>query len=224
MSVWQLQMALEKLAQGRFDKGNTAFVAKRLAESPTGEIRLMESICERENLRKALHWVEHSEGAPGVDGMKTTQLCGYLRRHWEKIKVSLRAGGYKPLSRPSHRQVPCVYHHQLPPTRFGHCPVIQVALFFKWIKQHLRIKAFYGTTENAVRIQIWVAIAVYVLIAVIRKRANLTHRPYAILQILSVTLFEKTPILQVFAQHQSTPEPLGMRDQLCLPGFLAGQE
>jgi len=96
MSAWQMQMDLGELAQGRFDKGNPAFIAKRLAESPTGEIRLMESICERENMRKALHRVEQNGGAPGVDGMKTTQLRGYLRRHWEKIKASLMEGTYKP--------------------------------------------------------------------------------------------------------------------------------
>lgn len=99
----------------------------------------------------------------------------------------------------------------------------QVELFFKWIKQHLRIKAFYGTSENAVRVQIWVAIAVYVLIAIIRKRAKLPHSPYAILQILSVTLFEKTPILQLFAEYQPIPEPPGCQNQPCLPGFLTGQ-
>jgi len=99
----------------------------------------------------------------------------------------------------------------------------QVELFFKWIKQHLRIKAFYGTSENAVRVQIWVAIAVYVLIAIIRKRANLPHSPYAVLQILSVTLFEKTPILHVFTQHQPISEPPDCHNQPCFPGFLTGQ-
>lgn len=99
----------------------------------------------------------------------------------------------------------------------------QVELFFKWLKQHLRIKAFYGTSDNAVRVQIWVAISVYVLINIIRKRANLTQSPYTILQILSVTLFEKTPIFQSFADHQPTPETPDMQNQQCLPGFLTGQ-
>ena len=71
----------------------------------------------------------------------------------------------------------------------------QVELFFKWIKQHLRIKAFYGTSENAVKTQIWIAISVYVLIAIIKKQLNLKLSLYSILQILSVALFEKTPIL-----------------------------
>src|ERR1035438_1167458 len=72
----------------------------------------------------------------------------------------------------------------------------QVELFFKWIKQHLRIKAFFGTTENAVKTQIWIAVSVYVLVAIVRKRMSLDFSLYQILQILSLTLFEKTPILQ----------------------------
>src|SRR5437016_6120789 len=73
----------------------------------------------------------------------------------------------------------------------------QVELFFKWIKQHLRIKAFYGTSENAVKTQIWIAVSVYVLVAIVRKRLGLEVSLYQILQILSLTLFEKTPILCV---------------------------
>jgi hypothetical protein len=72
----------------------------------------------------------------------------------------------------------------------------QVELFFKWIKQHLRIKAFFGTSENAVKTQIWIAIAVYVLVAIVRKRLSLEATLYQILQILSLTPFEKTPLLQ----------------------------
>jgi transposase len=72
----------------------------------------------------------------------------------------------------------------------------QVELFFKWIKQHLRIKAFYGTSENAVKTQIWIAVSVYVLVAIVRKRLELEASLYQILQVLSLTLFEKTPILR----------------------------
>ena len=71
----------------------------------------------------------------------------------------------------------------------------EVELFFKWIKQHLRIKAFYGTSENAVKTQIWIAVSIYVLVAIVRKRLGLAASLYQTLQILSVTLFEKTPIL-----------------------------
>src|SRR6266550_860606 len=70
----------------------------------------------------------------------------------------------------------------------------QVELFFKWIKMHLRIKAFYGTSENAVKTQIWIALSVYVLVAISRKRLGLEASLHKLLQILSVTLFEKTPI------------------------------
>jgi hypothetical protein len=86
----------------------------------------------------------------------------------------------------------------------------QVELFFKWIKQHLRIKAFYGTSENAVKTQIWVAVSVYVLVAIVRKRLTLQASLYQILQILSVTLFEKTPILQALQASDSQeglPDP-----------------
>ena len=72
----------------------------------------------------------------------------------------------------------------------------QVELFFKWIKQHLRIKAFYGTSENAVKTQIWIAVSTYVLVAIVRKRLGLEVSLYQILQVLSVTLFEKVPVLQ----------------------------
>jgi transposase len=82
----------------------------------------------------------------------------------------------------------------------------QVELFFKWIKQHLRIKAFYGTSENAVKTQIWVAVSVYVLVAIVRKRLALGASLYQILQILSVTLFEKTPILQALQASDSLEE------------------
>lgn len=76
----------------------------------------------------------------------------------------------------------------------------QVELFFRWIKQHLRIKAFYGTTENAVKIQVWVALSTYLLVAIVKKRLGLDMNLHKILQILSISLFEKTPILQGFLE------------------------
>jgi hypothetical protein len=79
----------------------------------------------------------------------------------------------------------------------------KVELFFKWIKQHLRIKAFYGTTENAVKTQIWIAISVYVLVAIVKKRLKLEQSLYSLLQILSVTLFEKTLLSQAFSQGEA---------------------
>ena len=72
-----------------------------------------------------------------------------------------------------------------------------IELFFKWIKQHLRIKAFYGTSENAVKTQIWIAVSMYLLVAIMKKMLKIELSLYTILQILSVTVFEKMPILQV---------------------------
>jgi hypothetical protein len=95
----------------------------------------------------------------------------------------------------------------------------QVELFFKWIKQHLRIKAFCGTTENAVKTQIWIAIAVYVLAAIVKKELRLESSLYTILQILSVTLFEKTPILQALSQADLPLDIHGTRKQLTLFDF-----
>jgi hypothetical protein len=92
----------------------------------------------------------------------------------------------------------------------------QVELFFKWIKQHLRIKAFYGTSENAVKAQIWIAVSAYVLVAIMRKRLALEVSLYQILQILSLTLFEKTPILQALQPSDSEENPLDYSNQLNL--------
>jgi hypothetical protein len=90
----------------------------------------------------------------------------------------------------------------------------QIELFFKWIKQHLRIKAFYGTSISAVKTQIWIAVSTYVLVAIIRKRLNLQLNLYTILQILSVTLFEKVPLDQLFVNYdyKNLPE---LKEPLC---------
>jgi hypothetical protein len=92
----------------------------------------------------------------------------------------------------------------------------QVELFFKWIKQHLRIKAFYGTTENAVKTQIWIAITVYVLVAIVKKKLKLEQSLYTILQILSVAVFEKTPIDRALASTDHTDQNCSTSNQLQL--------
>jgi Domain of unknown function (DUF4372)/Transposase DDE domain len=92
----------------------------------------------------------------------------------------------------------------------------QIELFFKWIKQHLRIKAFYGTSENAVKTQIWIAVSIYVLVAIIRKRLRLETSLYQNLQILSVTLFEKTPILRALQVDDSQSDLLDHANQFML--------
>jgi hypothetical protein len=92
----------------------------------------------------------------------------------------------------------------------------QVELFFKWIKQHLRIKKFYGLSPNAVKTQIWIAISVYVLLAIVRKRLRLEIKLFPMSQILSLSLFEKSPILQAFSQLNSLDEPETPCNQLNL--------
>jgi hypothetical protein len=92
----------------------------------------------------------------------------------------------------------------------------QIELFFKWIKQHLRIKAFFGTTENAVKTQIWIAVSVYVLIAIVRKRLNVSASLYELLQILSLTVFERVPLIQLFTQHDPAHDYINPQNQLNL--------
>ena len=92
----------------------------------------------------------------------------------------------------------------------------QVELFFKWIKQHLRIKAFFGTTENAVNTQIWIAISVYVLIAIVKKRLNLSASLFELLQIFSLTLFERVSIIQLLTQCQPVNQLTTPQNQLNL--------
>ncbi|HEY4721162.1 MAG TPA: IS4 family transposase [Anaerolineae bacterium] len=95
----------------------------------------------------------------------------------------------------------------------------QIELFFKWIKQHLRIKSFFGTSANSVKTQIWIAIAVYVLVAIIKKQLRLPHRLYTILQILSLTLFEKIPISSLFSHLDPATELPPPSNQLTLFDF-----
>ena len=92
----------------------------------------------------------------------------------------------------------------------------QIELFFKWIKQHLRIKNFFGTSDNCVKTQVWIAVSVYVLVAIAKKRLGLKHDLYTMLQILSLTLFEKTPILSLFQQLDDNLEMVHNVNQLKL--------
>lgn len=95
----------------------------------------------------------------------------------------------------------------------------RVELFFKWIKQHLRLKAFYGTSENAVKTQIWIALSVYVLVAIVKKRLALDGSLYKLLQVLSLTLFEKMPISTAFSDVGSKVNEGDARNQLYLFDF-----
>jgi hypothetical protein len=94
----------------------------------------------------------------------------------------------------------------------------QIELFFKWIKQHLRIKRFFGTSANSVKTQVWIAVAVYVLVAILKKHLRLPHSLYTILQVLSLTLFEKTPIPSLFQRFDATGELPHDSNQLTLFG------
>ena len=95
----------------------------------------------------------------------------------------------------------------------------QIELLFKWIKQHLRIKHFFGTSANAVKTQLWVAISVYVLVAIIRKELQIDRSRAEILQILSITLLEQTPLFTVLANESPLPEPSPDLNQLMLFDF-----
>ena len=95
----------------------------------------------------------------------------------------------------------------------------QVELFFKWIKQHLRIKQFYGPSDNAVKTQIWIAVSVYVLVAIVKKRLALEASLYTLLQIFSVTLFEKMPMPQALSETRNTCQENRIGTQLNLFGF-----
>jgi hypothetical protein len=92
----------------------------------------------------------------------------------------------------------------------------QVELFFKWIKQHLRIKQFYGTSENAVKTQIWIAVSVYVLVAIVKKRQGISASLYEMLQILSLTLFEKTPLNELFSTIRTPDDKSHFANQMNL--------
>jgi IS4 transposase len=92
----------------------------------------------------------------------------------------------------------------------------QVELFFKWIKQNLRIKTFYGTSENAVKTQIWIAVSVYVLVAIMKKQLNIQASLYTILQVLSVSAFERTPLFQLLAKPDYKSQEVDIDNQLVL--------
>jgi hypothetical protein len=139
---------------------------------------------------------------------QTIRLTGVYSRtdypaHLRRVKFHDAAQSRQLVFLTNHFQLPALTVAQLYRCRW------QVELFFKWIKQHLRIKAFFGTSENAVKVQVWIAISVYVLVAIVKKRLNLNASLYTILQILSLTLFEKTPLNQVLpisqAQIATTP-------------------
>jgi len=165
--------------------------------------------------RRSSHQVERSTGLRSdqtilLTGVRTAQRYpDPLRRiHYFDAEKDLRL-----IFLTNNFLLPALTIAQLYRTRW------KVELFFRWIKQHLRIKAFYGTTENAVKTQVWVALSVYVLVAIVKKQLGLDMSLYKILQILSITIFEKTPILEGFFNFADESEPLNTWKQLNLFDF-----
>ena len=154
------------------------------------------------------------EKATGVQCGQIVVLTGYYSKkaYPEKLR---RIRVYD--SEKKRRLVFLTNHFSLPPETIAdlYRSRWQVELFFKWIKQNLRIKAFYGTSENAVKTQIWIAISVYVLVAIIKKRLKIELSLYTILQIFSVSVFEKIPILQALTddayKNQITSGPIQLK-------------
>lgn len=176
----------------------------------------------RKNFRFQRRYSQPVDKSTGLRLDQTVVLVGfYVLRDYptvlRRIAYSDPVSGKKLVFLTNNFTVPALTIAQLYRCRW------QVELFFKWIKQHLRIKSFYGTSDNAVRTQVWIAIAVYVMVALLKKRLKLSLSLHAMLQILSLTLFEKTPLLQVFSDPDMLTENIDHHNQPCLPGFLTGQ-
>lgn len=159
-----------------------------------------------------------SDRANGIVADQTVALNGYLSQrdypsHLRRIRFHDQATGKTLVFLTNQVTLPATTICALYKSRW------QVELFFKWIKQHLRIKAFYGTSENAVKTQIWIAISTYLLVAIIKKRLDLPGSLYTLLQVLSVTLFEKMPIQQALQQKDYTNPQLTDSNQLILFDF-----
>ena len=162
--------------------------------------------------RRCSHPVDQSTGLRSdqtilLTGAKTAQLSPAPLRRVHSFDAD---HGRRLIFLTNHLLLPALTSAQLYRARW------QVELFFRWIKQHLRIKAFFGTSENAVKTQVWVAIAVYVLVAIVKKQLRLDLSLYKILQILSITIFEKTPILQGFFNFADETQNSNLGKQLNL--------
>ena len=160
-----------------------------------------------------------TDRSTGIICDQTISLDGfYTRQDYPELLRRI------PLQGPRVRQDAGLHHQQLLASGRHHLRALQKPLaggnsFFKWIKQHLRIKQFYGTSENAVKTQIWIAVSVYVLVAIVKKRLDLDASLYTLLQILSVTLFEKMPIHQALAGDENRCNASQITNQLNLFDF-----
>jgi hypothetical protein len=158
------------------------------------------------------------ERSTGLRGDQSVALVGfYARKSYPTLlrRVTYRdpESGQVLVFLTNNFEIPALSVAQLYRSRW------QVELFFKWIKQHLRIKAFYGTTENAVRTQVWTAVTVYLLVALVRKELKTTISLHAMLQIFSLTLFEKTPLLSAISKDFASGGDFNVNNEPCLPGF-----
>ena len=156
-----------------------------------------------------------TDRSTGVICDQTIALNGfYSSRHFpdhlRRIRFKDAESGKTLLFLTNHHTLPALTICALYKSRW------QIELFFKWIKQHLRIKRFYGVSENAVKSQIWIAVSVYVLIAIIKKKLNLDVSLYTLLKILSVTIFEKMPLQQAFQENGTASNTMINRNQLNL--------
>jgi len=172
----------------------------------------------KSNLDASRVYSAPSDRAKGIVADQTVALNGnrshrYYPSHLRRIRFRDPATGKTLLLLTNQFTLPAATIAALYKSRW------QVELFFKWIKQPLRIKAFYGTSENAVKTQIWIAVSVYLLVAIVKKRLNLPGSLYTLLQVLSVTLFEKMPISQALQQKNYTNPQLTDPKQLILFDF-----
>lgn len=169
----------------------------------------------KDNLDFRVHESRAVEKAGGLRADQTIRLCGPRTRRL--YPECLRRISYVDEEHQVHFVFMTNNFHLAASTitELYHCRW-EVELFFKWIKQYLRIKSFFGTSPNAVKTQLWIAISVYVLVAIARKRLELTQSMGEVLQILSVTLFEKTSILQVFDDAKMTTDELDSANSLPL--------
>ncbi len=213
VAIWD-QLVLEAGAIYIFDRGFVDFARLwRLHQAKAFFIT-------RTRVDQDLRWLssQPADAAQGVRCDQTVRLGGPLPSRW--FPDRLRRIGYVS---PEHnkRLTFLTNHFDLPAGTIAalYKRRWQVELFFKWIKQHLRIRSFYGTTPNAVKTQIWTAITVYVLVAILKKELQLKASPYTLLNILSVTLFEKIPILNALNSADLTLELDNDRKQLTLFDF-----
>ena len=172
----------------------------------------------RSNMEYARRYSHAVEQSAGVISDQTIVFSGFYAHKafpspLRRVRFTDQATSKKLIFLTNNFALPAITIAQLYRCRW------QVELFFKWIKQHLRIKRFFGTSENAVKSQIWIAVSVYVLVAIVKKRLNLTPSLFQLLQVLSLTMFERTPLDQLLAFSTSNPEMPNTPNQLTLNGI-----